>query len=159
MRKPRKSKVKRNLLVLLTIAVAITIIVVSAIKNQNSQESKKPLAREYLKVEHTKSFGEFYNNNQTVNIRDLGLNITAVGGNATNIIVTGLSIEGEEYPYINFLKKRESKLIDIQLRSYVTSLDKATGLFPVEFTIGCSEAEPCDITIYLKPEDIVGLHH
>lgn len=160
MRRAKKSKMKRNLLILLTIAVVISIIVASAIRNQNTQGSQKPPASEYLKVEHIGSIGEFSNNNRTVNIKELGLNITAVGGNATNILITGLSTQGEEYPYIAFLRKGESKEITIQLRSCVISLNETTGLFgPVEFTIGCSEASPSDITIYLRPEDIAGPHH
>jgi len=157
MKKTGRSKTKRNILIMLTIAIATTIIVASALRNQNS--SQKPLASEYLKVEHTKSLGVFYNNNKTVDIRELGLRITAVGGNATNILITNLPTQGEDYPSIDFLRKGESKDITVQLRSYITSLNETIGLFPVELTIGCSEASASDITIYLKPEDIKGLKH
>jgi len=139
------------------IAIAIIVIFASALRIQNNRW--KPPASEYLKVEHTKSLGVFYNNNKTVNIKELGLRITAVGGDATNVLITGLSTQGEEYPYIEFLHKGESKEITVQLRSYFTSLNETIGLFPVELTIGCSEALPSDITIYLNPEDIVGLHY
>jgi hypothetical protein len=159
MKRSRRSKRKKNALILLAIVAAATIIVVSAIKNQNNQNiQSKPPASEYLKVEHIGSIGEFYNNNRTVNIKELGLRVTALGGNATNIIITGLSTESEDYPYIQNLTMGESKELSIQLKSYITSLNDE-GVFPLELTIGCSEATASDITIYLKPEDIKGPHY
>jgi hypothetical protein len=155
MRGAKKSKTKRNLLLVLTVIVAIIVIMTSAIRHH----SQKPSASDYLKVEHIGSLGEFYNNNKTVNIKELGLRITAVGGDATNILITGLSTPGEEYPLIDFLRKGESKEITVQLRSYITSLNETIGLFPVELTIGCLEASPSDIIIFLKPEDIKGPHY
>jgi hypothetical protein len=157
MKKTGRSKTKRNILITVAVAIAITLIVASALRNQNS--SQKPPASEYLKVEHTRSLGEFFNNGKTVNIKELGLRITAVGGDATNILITGLRTQGEEYPSIDFLRKGESKEITVQLSSYVTSLNETIGLFPVNFTIGCSEASASDITIYLKPDDIEGPHY
>ena len=159
MKRSRRSINKKKALVLLAIAAAATIITFSAMKNPNNQNvQQKPPASEYLKVEHIGSIGEFYNKNRTVDIKELGLRVTALGGNATNIIITGLSTESEDYPCIQNLSMGESKELDIQLKSYVTSLNDE-GLFPLELTIGCSEATPSDITIYLKPEDIKGPHH
>lgn len=159
MRSAKKSRTtRRNTLTLLAIAIAATIIVISAVRNQTGgQNGQKPLASEYLKVEHTRSLGEFYNSNKTVVIRVLGLNITAIGGDATNIMITGLPTQGEEYPYISSLKQGESKNLAIQLKGYSTGLEEEG--YPVELTIGCDEAAPIEITIYLKPEDITGSHY
>jgi hypothetical protein len=155
-RRARKSKIKRKALILMVVAAAIIITVIAAIKNPNNP--KKPLASEYLKVEHTKSLGEFYNNNRTVKIIDLGLRVTALCGDAHNILITNLPIgSGDLQPYIQYLRIGEYKDLDITL-DYLTSLNE-DGLFPLELTIGCSEAEPEDVTIFLKPEDIIGPHY
>jgi len=153
-----KSKTSRNALIFLAVAIMISIVIISAVRNQTgSQGSQKPPASEYLKVEHTKSFGEFYYGGKTVFIRELGLKITAVGGNASNIVITGLPTSGEEYPFISFLSQGESKELTIMLRSYYTGLEEEG--YPVYLTIGCDEAYAEEITIYLKPKDISGPSH
>lgn len=136
------------------------IIVAAAIRNQyRPKNTEKPSASEYLKVEHIGSIGTFYNNNRTVDISELGLKITAIGGNATAILITDLpTANEEEYPYIDFLEQGTSKELTILIKSYVTSLNEE-GLFPLDLTIGCNEAEPAEITIYLDPNDVVGPHY
>jgi hypothetical protein len=153
---PRRSKSK------LWIAVFVSIIVIIAIAvaaNFNSQSKRKPKISEYLNVGHTKSTGTFYNQNKTLIIKELGLNITAIMGDAHNIIII---VASSEEPYIiDFLDKGNSALPSIQLRGYTTSLNETIGAFPLEIDISCQEApaapEDPPITIYLKTEDIVGI--
>jgi len=142
------------------IAIIIIIIIIAVVATPN--QSKKPLASEYLKVSHTASLGEFSNNNRTVKITSLGLNVTAIGGDAHTIIIIVESQPEDPGPEIGppptyILKKGESWLPAILLSGYVTGLTERDGelVFPIEIQIGCQETLEEVITLYIKPEDIV----
>lgn len=135
------------------VLMLIFIIIVAAV-SFNSQ-SRKPKVSEYLKIEHTKSLGTFSNQNRTVTIKVLGLSITANGGDAHSILI---EMSSADEPFqIDFLANGSSTSISIDLKGYVTGINETVHCFPVELTIGCREATPEDITLYLKPEDIVGI--
>ena len=162
MRKTKKgSKGKAKYVVFaFIIAIIIIIIIVAVVAAPN--QSKTPLTSEYLKVSHTKSIGEFSNNNKTVRITALGLNVTAIAGDAHTItIIVDSQPEGSEDgfgpPDTYILKKGESWLPGIQLNGYVTDLIQKDGepVFPLEIQIGCHETREEKITLYIKPEDIV----
>jgi hypothetical protein len=126
-------------------------VVVSAIVVY--QMRGKPSATEFFKVSHTASIGEFSNGNKTVNIKILGLNISAVGGDATDV---QLIIDAQSDPLNDFyasISKGTSKSAEIQLKGYLTTLND-DGLFPVEFDIGCLETQTTTFTIYIDPQSI-----
>lgn len=137
------------------LVIAIVVIIIGILVAVNNSNRKRPPVSQYLEITHTISIGEFYNQNRTVKITYLGLNITAVGGNAQDIIII---VKSELEPeWIGFLAKGESWEPGdgaILLQGYVTGLNE-DGLFPVEIRIGCAEAIKEDVTIYLKPEDIL----
>jgi hypothetical protein len=147
----RHSKSKYWIAASVLVLALITIIAAISFDSQ----SKKPKASEYLKVGHTRSTGTFYNQNRTVAIKTLGLNITAIMGDANNILII---VDSSDEPYsIGFLAKGCSELPAIQLKGYVTTINVTTGSFPLQLEIGCREATNEEIIIYLKPEDIVGI--
>lgn len=133
--------------ILLFAIVVVSAIVVSQIR------SSKPQASQYFTIFHTVSVGEFSNGNTTLNVKILGLNITAVGGDATDVQIT-IDAQADQlsdiYPSI---PKGTTKPAEIQLKGYVTSLND-DGLFPVEFDIGCPQTQVSTITIYLDPKDV-----
>lgn len=133
--------------ILILAIVVVSAIVISQIR------SSKPQASQYFTISHTASLGEFSNQNRTVNIKILGLNITAVGGDATDVQLT-IDAQADQlndiYPSI---PKGTAKPAEIQLKGLVTSLND-DGLFPVEFDISCPQTQLSTITIYLEPKDI-----
>lgn len=130
----------------------LAIVVVSAIVVSQTRSSK-PQARQYFTISHTASLGEFFDGNKTLSVKILGLNIKAVGGDATDVQIT-IDAQTDQlsdiYPSI---PKGTTQPAEIQLRGYVTSLNDS-GLFPVEFDISCPEAQLSTITIYLDPKDV-----
>lgn len=150
----RKGKSGGKYLAILVIVIVVIIIgILVAVNNSNR---KRPPVSQYLEITHTISIGEFYNQNRTVKITYLGLNITAVGGDAHDLILFVRS--QPEYPAIkDFIPKGESwePGEGMLLRGYVTSLNE-DDLFPVDIKIGCIEAVEEEVMIYLKPKDVVG---
>ena len=162
MQKTKKGSIGKAKYVVFVVAIAL-IIIIAVVAAPNLAEKPLPLASKYLKVSHTKSIGEFSNNNRTVRITTLGLNVTAIGGDALSIIIIVESQPEENGPEIGppdtgILKKGESWLPAILLSGYVTGLIQKGGepVFPVEIQIGCQETREEVITLYIKPEDIVG---
>lgn len=161
MRKTKKGSKGKAKYVVFAFIIAI-IIIIAVVAIPNLAEKPLPLASEYLDVSHTKSIGEFSSNNRTVRITTLGLNVTAIGGDALSIIIIVRSQSEELGPEIGppptgILKKGETWDIPILLKGYVTGLIQKNdeSVFPVEIQIGCQETLEEKITLYIKPEDIV----
>jgi hypothetical protein len=159
MKKTRRSKTKRNALIMLTITIALTIIVASAIKNQNnSQRNEKPLASKYFKVDPLTSIGNFSSDNKTVFLTVLALNITAIGGDAHGVTINtdGMMMDpdSDKYPYIDYLARGQSREVIINLNTAPREWDDRAGGYSVEIMISCQEVVPDTITVYLKPEQI-----
>jgi hypothetical protein len=151
MPRSRKSGRKRIYLAAGIITTAIILIVASAVLSY--RPSGKPSASQYLMVAHTASIGEFSDQNTTVSLKIIGLNITAIGGEARNVRVIIDSQANVIDDVIDDISQNESAPMEIQLRGYVTALDSQNE-FPVELDIGCVEAESATITLYLDPKDI-----
>lgn len=162
---PRR-KSSRNKYALVAV-ILFAVVVVSAIAVSLTQ-SRKPSANEYFTITHTASIGTFTGDNTTVALRILGLNITAVGGDATN---PQLLCDSQAYPiddvYNNnvtngVLAKGESWDYQIELvgGEYQTHGLAAylndKGMFEVEVQIGSKECELGTIIVALDPKDI---HH
>lgn len=130
----------------------LAIVVVSAIVVSQTRSSK-PQARQYFTISHTASVGEYFNGNVTLSVKILGLNITAVGGDATDVQITIDSQADYLIDIYPSIPKGTAKLAEITLGGYVTSLND-DGLFPVEFDISSPETQLSTITIYLDPKDV-----
>jgi len=140
------------IIVVLIVFAAIAIVVVYLPK-------KKPLITDYLTVSHTKSFGQFLQNDTLVNIVDLGLRITAVGGDAHSIVVQideGSQLYPENDVYAEILKGNYSDVV-IELSGCYLPLEN--GKVTIHVEISCSEAEGRAYLAITIPEgDIVGSH-
>ena len=162
---PRR-KSNRNKYVLVAVFL-FAVVVVSAIVVSITQ-SRKPSASEYFTITHTASIGTFSGDNTTVNLKIMGLNITAVGGDATN---PQLLCDSQAYPiddvYNNnatngVLAKGQSwdyqiELVGGEYQTHgLTVYLNDKGMFEVEVQIGSKECELGTITVALDPKDI---HH
>lgn len=157
---PRR-KSNRNKYALVAV-ILFAVVVVSAIVVSITQ-SRKPSASEYFTITHTKSIGTF-RDNTTVTLKILGLNITAVGGDATN---PQLLCESQAYPlddsYNGTLVKGESWDYQIELTGGdyqthgLTVYLNNENMFEVEVQIGSKECELGTISVALDPKNIVDM--
>ena len=129
----------------------------------NQASSQKPLASQYFIVSHTTSTGEYLtSDNKTFKITTLGLNITAVGGDATNVYVKCNSQAEPESDYLeNLTKGPPGWDIPVVLAGGVFNYQGATvkmndqGMFSFNVTISCDQVESDRIRVLINPEDIV----
>jgi hypothetical protein len=157
---PRRNS-NRNKYVLVAVFL-FAVVVVSAIVVSITQ-SRKPSASEYFTITHTASIGTFSGDNTTVNLKIMGLNITAVGGDATN---PQLLCDSQANPiddsYNGTLAKGQSwdyqiELVGGEYQTHgLTAYLNDKGMFEVEVQIGSKECELSTITVALDPKDI---HH
>jgi len=131
------------------------IVVVSAIAVSLTRDSR-PSASQYFTISHTASVGEFYNGNKSVNVKILGLNVTAVGGDATDVQITIDAQVDRLNDFFTSIPKGTTKPLEIQLKGYLTTLNDK-GLFPVEFDMVSPQTQLSTITIYLDPKDVHNL--
>lgn len=141
------SKAKYVILTLIIVSIIIGAAIIMSLPPK-----KKPPASQYLHVTHTVSVGEFYDQNTTVKIKILGLNITALEDAHSLLVIAQAQPEPE---YKDSLAKGETWSLAIELRGLVRHLNE--GSFRVEVGISCSEAEPEYVPVYLNPEDIIGV--
>jgi hypothetical protein len=141
--------------IILALFLVLILIIVTGVAIVMNMPKKKPLAHEYLSVVPTPggSLGEFYDQNKTVIIKILGLNITAVGGDASDIIVTISSQQEPEWR--GNLSKGETWSAGFQLQGLRTVLNKTDGLFHVQIGIKCAQTDPEYIWLYLNYQDII----
>jgi len=145
-RSRHSSNAKYIILALFLVLILTGVVIVI------NMPKKKPLAHDYLHVVPTLSVGEF-DDQKTVIIKTLGLNITAVGGDAYDIIVTISSQEEPEWR--EFLPKGETWSAGFTLQGLRSVLNKTDGLFHVQIGIKCAETEPEYMWLRLKPQDII----
>lgn len=153
------SKHKSNTSKYVLIAIFLLFVVVIsafAISSLNEHAQEKRPASQYLRILHTRSVGTFYNGNQTVELKILGLNITAVGGDATDVQLIMDSQADRTNDYFRNITKGITVDMQVQLQGYVTHVN-GQGLFPVEFDISCVQTTLSTITFYINPKDIVTL--
>jgi hypothetical protein len=156
--KRRRTSSNKTKYVMAVSLVALASLVTWSIIATN-HPTAKPKASEYLQVIAMSggSVGDYGPKNETVTIKILGLNITAIGGDARSIIVIVASqIEPEvgPSPPDYFLPQNQSWQAVILLQGLHSHVND-DGLFPVLVSIKCTETDPSDIWLYLKPEDII----
>jgi len=161
MPKKRQKERRKYALITLIISVFVALIVISSLNQPIQPTVQKPPVTEYLQIQHTKSIGERKTaDNRTILIKTLGLKITAVRGDATNIAI---DVPGaQDIEYIEKISKGETREIQILSQGYLVELDE-NGVFPITFDAWSSEAEAAPVTVYARPEDFVlldsGLPH
>ena len=156
-----KHKSNRNKYLLIVVLLLIVAIVLAVAVTQTN--SKKPLASQYFIVTHTVSAGEFSTtDNETVVLTTLGLNITAVGGDATAVQVRVSSQANPIDDYLDSLPKgppgwdMSITLVGgtMNFRGLQRSLN-SQGMFKVDVTISCNEATRAVIPVLINPNDVI----
>lgn len=133
------------------IIIIVVIVIVAAMATNKPRNLK---VSDLLQVTHTASLAMSSppGQNESILIKTLGLNITAIKEDVHSIIIIVSS--QQEPDVIISLPKGESWPAVIEYLSYPAQLNE-DGVYPVEVTLGCEEAVgPVDILIYLKPEDV-----
>ena len=157
---PRR-KGNRNKYVLVAVFL-FAVVVVSAIFVSMTQ-SRKPSASEYFTMTHTRSIGTF-RDNTTVTLKILGLNITAVGGDASYPqVLCDSQANPIDDSYNGVLAKGQSWDYQIELTGGEYQTHGLTvylnneNMFEVEVQIGSKECELSTITVALDPKDILDM--
>jgi len=148
----------------LLVAILLLAIVIVAAFALSQTKSRRPSAGEYFVVTHTLSTGEFSNQNRTFTIATLGLNITAVGGDATDVYVRCTSQAEPENDYLTKLNKGppgwDLPVVlaggEFNFRGLSLRLNDQ-GMFSTNVTVACNEVEAAAITVLINPEDLVNV--
>jgi hypothetical protein len=135
--------------------VALLIVIVAAFALTQTPAGRKPTASQYFKIVHTASLAENVTGSRNqVLLKTLGINITTVGGDATDVQITIDSQANNLNDIYPSIPNGTTKPAQIELQGYLTTLN-GNGLYPVEFDIVCPQADLSVITLYLNPKDIV----
>lgn len=152
-KKKSKGKLKRNLGVLLYITAFIVVITISVLyqtKTQSPTIPKKP-ADQYFSF--SEGFAVAKPLGTSLNITVVGFNITAIGGNATNIHILGEEIAEEDSFIIPELIQGSSQEVAPITYAMPIVVPKEENGWPLRFRISCNEAYGF-VTIYVT--DYVG---
>lgn len=160
MKKTRRSKAKNSkgvyilAFAFILLGLLAAIMIFSTSNSNNNNTTNKVKAGEYLHITHTKSMGEFLYGGKAVMITELGLNITAVMGDAHSIVV---QVDGQADPSADvykFIGKGETLSISVKLKPTTIELN-AEGKFSIEVDISCSEALHDQIPLLIDPTEII----
>jgi hypothetical protein len=165
----RKRRSNRNKYLLIGL-LSLIVIVIAAIAafSMGGAIGKKPLASDYFIVTHTESAGTFHGaHNESVTLTTLGLNVTAIGGDATAVSVRCASQVNAIDDYNQTLHKGPPGWdIPVQLAGSPTTggtfyglpldLDDK-GMFEVEVTVNCNEVQSSVFTVLINPKNIIGV--
>jgi hypothetical protein len=147
----KKRNLGRNIAILSFVTVIIVMVIVSIYQQSQQSIQKKPAADEYF------SFPDAYaiatpmdETNSSIKISQIGFNITAVGGNATEVYIRPLQgmIEILEDYIIDNITQGESVPIGPVTYDDPIESTKTSDGWPVFFEIVCQEARG-KVTIYV----------
>jgi hypothetical protein len=156
----RRHRSNRNKYLLIAILLLV-VVIVAAFAVFFTAKGEKPLASEYLTVEHTASTAYYSNpSNTTMIFTVLGLNVTAVGGDATGLYVHCKSQADPVDAELEELAKGKTWDLPITLTGgdynyRGLQLKKNTqGMLEVDVTVGCNEARSTVISVLVDPKDV-----
>jgi len=139
----------------------LVIVIVAAFAIFFTANGEKPLASQYLTVKHTASTAYYSNpSNTTMILTVLGLNVTAVGGDATGLYVHCRSQATPVDAELESLDKGKSWDLPIALTGgdyHYMGLqvrNNTQGMIEVDVTVGCDEARSAVIPVILDSKDI-----
>jgi hypothetical protein len=158
----RKIKAKHVVLVVLTALIVIVAAVVILYWPRTSQK-----VSDYLKISYATSLGEYlpnYTNPNRIDIKNLGLNITAVGGEANSILIQVdegriVDPDNEEGYVYHTLLKGQSWYPAILLEGCTPYL--VNGKCNVTIDVGCHEvnnAQKETIILEIPQDHIIGVN-
>jgi len=147
-RTKKRQKSSRALWILSSIIVIVVVLVVVGLSA--SQPREKEPAQKYFQILWSTfedpSFPEFPDTSQLMML-GVSFNITAVGGDAHNVIVESLAMS--EPQELGNMAKGEVKYVSMQFGNYyVTSYNEQMQGYPVKIRINSAEAAG-EITFYI----------
>lgn len=136
---------KKKLIFTLLMIVLITVLAVAILLSDRWADSN-PTAEEYFEISGILYTGEKENSHISVSTF-VSFNITAVEGDATEIVITNIPGISDDV-YVGTIKKTGSKYVSLLIKSKVLLAPTEYG-FPFRFRISCHELYDW-ITIYLQ---------
>lgn len=160
----QKSNRGKYLLISVFLIILLVAVIASAATMFRGANGRKPSASQYFIVTHTSSTGEVSDDNKSVILSILGVNITAVGGDATAVQVKCTSQANPVDDYCDNLAKGPPGWDlpialtggDWNYHGLLVRLNNQ-GMFQANVTISCNEAQTATIPVLINPDDIVNL--
>lgn len=158
MRKAQRSN-RRKYLIAIVITAIVAGAVIAVVLASPYWWPRKPLATEYLDIALTRSIGHYAtSDNQTISLRTLGIRVTPRLGDATMVLIEVSSHTSDDETNLAMnISKGIAFDFAITLENYVAHLESNNGStgFPIEIQIGSMECQYQELTLYVKPEDIL----
>jgi len=159
-RKTRRKKKSRLPLLITATAIILIIIIGIALYLQTSKPKEYKDPNKYFKITGVSALVTSKSNNQTIFIRILVFNLTAVAGDAHNVYIKPPgSIALEDYPYNSTVWKDQPWEVSIQYpfdNPLSWDRDSLTEPFQIEVGIVSEETGPeGKITLYLTDDHII----
>lgn len=154
LRRKKKGKWNKPVVILLCVTAMIIVITFSVLNQRNPQSPQPPkeAANEYFSFSEGLALAEPLNpENTTIQISQAGFKITAVGGNATNVLIyplQGMVAQEDSIP-IDKLTQGESVEVGPVTYPFKVVVQKEADGYPLRFRITCNEAEG-EVTIYIE---------
>lgn len=149
-RRAKRKLSGRTIGILSFVTIMLVIIILSALYQNKPQPIEKEKADEYFRFSGAIALARATDEpNSTILISELIFNVTAVGGNATEVLIFPRqgSVPLKESPYFDEITQGESVEVIIEYPYSVLSKKNTDG-YPVKFRVTCNEAEG-EITIYV----------
>jgi hypothetical protein len=158
-KKAKKFRLKGKHLLIAYILIFIVVVVVTAVISHKEHSDNLPLASEYFDIKVVKARGQVLPGNKSVNIKMVVLNITAIGGEANEIILEFEGMLGEQrVAYKSHLDKGEwwcDENTTPRFENYIVPVnDKGEVVLKDFLTIGCKEARGATISLYIPLNEI-----
>lgn len=157
LRKERKKfKLKLKHLLVALALIFITLTVLSAVRQS---QQPRPSAKDYFDIKVWKVDWEPNpGTNKSIIVKRVYLNITAIGGEATSIIMQNNQSPHEEYvsphPHLNKGESWCNDLSTLYFENYIVPInDNGEIVLDDVLTIGCKETESATITLHI-PKDV-----
>jgi hypothetical protein len=151
MAKKVKARRKRGKIIriLSLVTIMVAIITLSALYQSKPPPIQREPADRYFRISEAQAFAEAWDENKSITVSEVYFNITAVGGNVKDVVVSPAQgyVLREDYPYFEEMKQNQTGEISIRYRSTVFSQREDQG-YPVYFEIECDKAEG-RVTVYI----------
>jgi len=160
MRTARRGR-KWNYLIAVVISAVVIVAVLATVLTAQYWWPRKPLATEYFTLGLTTSIGQYVpnTNNKTITLKILGLTLTPRLGDASNVYIDVSSHTSDDGSnWADNITKGTTKDFPITLENYIVRIDTApdgSAGFPVEIQFGSVECQYQEMTVYVKPQDIL----
>jgi uncharacterized protein YpmB len=146
----KKRKWGKIIGILSLVTIMIVIITLSALYQSKLQPIQKESADEYFSFSEAQALVAATNDNKSIIVSEVYFNITAVGGNASSVLVSPTQgyVSKDDYPQFEEIIQNQSKQVDVKYPYEVLSPRTDKG-YAVYFYVECDEAVRARVTIYI----------